>query len=116
MVSFISVEARHATVNMLFLIYGRLDERALRVGKPISFSARCQAFYSSIRKVHDHSIVNCLSIISSALVVRVVQRATLMKFILVVTVVMILMASPLLASMRMTALNSTQEYEKKNNK
>ena len=70
------VEARHAAVKMLLLIYGRLDERALRVGKPISFSARCQAFYSSLRKVHEQSIANCLSIISSALVVRVVQRAT----------------------------------------
>ena len=42
------VEARHATVKLLSLIYGRLDERALRVGKPISSSARSQAFYSSI--------------------------------------------------------------------
>ena len=37
----LTVEARHATVKMLLLIYGRLDGRALRVGKPISFSARC---------------------------------------------------------------------------
>ena len=44
----ISVEARHATVKILSLIYGRLDGRALRVGKPISSSARSQAFYSSI--------------------------------------------------------------------
>ena len=42
------VEARHATVKMLSLTYGRLDGRALRVGKPISSSARSQAFYSSI--------------------------------------------------------------------
>ena len=42
------VEARHATVKLLSFIYGRLDERALRVGKPISSSARSQAFYSSI--------------------------------------------------------------------
>ena len=42
------VEARHATVKLLLFIYGRLDERALRVGKPISSSARSQAFYSSI--------------------------------------------------------------------
>ena len=33
---------------MLSLIYGRLDEQALRVGKPISSSDRSQAFYSSI--------------------------------------------------------------------
>ena len=70
------VEARHATVKILLLIYGRLDGRALRVGKPVSFSARCQAFNSLLCKVHKHSIANCLSIISSALVVRVVQRAT----------------------------------------
>ena len=44
----VDVEARHATVKFLSLIYGRLDERALRVGKPISSSARSQAFYSSI--------------------------------------------------------------------
>ena len=73
----ITVEARHATVKMLLLIYGRLDGQALRVGKPISFSAQCQAFYSSLRKVHEHSIANCLSIISSVIVVRVVQIATL---------------------------------------
>ena len=42
------VEARHATVKLLSLIYGRLDERALRVGKPISSSARSQDFYSSV--------------------------------------------------------------------
>ena len=64
------------TVKLLLLIYGRLDGRALRVGKPISSSARCQDFYRSLRKVHEHSIANCLSIISSALVVQVVQRAT----------------------------------------
>ena len=63
-------------VKLLLLIYGRLDGQALKVGKPISSSARCQAFYSSLRKVNEHSIANCLSIISSALVVRVVQRAT----------------------------------------
>ena len=74
------VEARHATVKMLLLIYGLLDRQALRVGKSISFSARCQAFYSSLRKVHEHSIANCLSIISSALVVQVVQRATVCLF------------------------------------
>ena len=67
------VEARHATVNMLLLIYGRLDGRVLKVGKPISSSARFQAFYSLLRKVHEHSIANCLSIVSSALVVQVVQ-------------------------------------------
>ena len=70
------VEARHATVKMLLLIYGRLDGQALRVGKPISSSACCQDFYSSLRKVHERSIANCLYIISSALMVRVVQRAT----------------------------------------
>ena len=70
------VEARHVTVKMLLLIYDRLDGRALRVGNTISSSASCQAFYSSLRKVHEHSIANCLSIISSALVVRVVPRAT----------------------------------------
>ena len=43
-----TVEARHATVKLLSLIYGRLDERALRVGEPISSCARSQAFYSSI--------------------------------------------------------------------
>ena len=64
------------TVKLLLLIYGCLDGRALRVGKPISSSARCHAFYSSLRKVHKHFIANCLSIISSALVVQVVQRAT----------------------------------------
>ena len=64
------------TVKLLLLIYGRLDERALRVGNPISSIARCQDFYSSLRKVHEHSIANCLSIISSAPVVQVVQRAT----------------------------------------
>ena len=70
------VEARHAMVNILLLVYGRLDGRALRVGKTISSRARCQDFYSSLRKVHEHSISNCLSIISSAIVVRVVQIAT----------------------------------------
>ena len=64
------------TVKLLLLIYGRLDVRALRVGKPISSSTRYQDFYSLLRKLHEHSIANCLSIISSALVVRVVQRAT----------------------------------------
>ena len=64
---------------MLFLIYGRLDGRAMRVRKPIFFSARCQDVYSSLRKVHEHSIANCLSIIYSALVVRVVQRATMVE-------------------------------------
>ena len=72
----VTVEAHHAMVKMLLLIYGLLDGKALRDGKPIYFSARCQDFYSSLRKVHEHSIANCLSIISSALVVRVVQRAT----------------------------------------
>ena len=67
------VEGRHVTVKLLLLIYGRLDGRALKVRKPISSSARCQAFYSSLRKVHEHSIANCLSIVSSALVVQVVQ-------------------------------------------
>ena len=61
------------TVKLLLIIYGRLDGQALKVGKPISSSARCQAFYSSLRKVHEHSIANCLSIVSSALVVQVVQ-------------------------------------------
>ena len=64
------------TVKLLFLIYGRLDRRALKFGKPISSSACCQAFYSLLRKLHEHSIAKCLSIISSALVVRVVQRTT----------------------------------------
>ena len=73
---FKAIEARHATVKILLLIYGRLDGRAPRVGKPISSSIRCQDFYSSLRKVHEHSIANCFSILSSALVVRVVQRAT----------------------------------------
>ena len=68
-----SVEGRHVTVKLLLLIYGRLDGRALKVGKSISYSARFQAFYSSLRKVHEHSIENCLSIVSSALVVKVVQ-------------------------------------------
>ena len=72
----IVVEGCHVTVKLLLLIYGRLDGRALRVRKQISSSARFQAFYSSIRKVHKHSIANCLSIISSDLVVQVVQRAT----------------------------------------
>ena len=63
-------------VNLLLLIYGCLDGRALRVGKLISSRFRCQDFYCSLRKMHEHSIANCLSIISSALVVRVVQRAT----------------------------------------
>ena len=66
---------------MLLLIYGCLDGRALRVGKPISFSARCQAFYRLLRKVHEHSIANYLSIISTALVLRVVQRATASVFL-----------------------------------
>ena len=72
----VCVEGRHVTVKLLLLIYGRLDGKAMRVGKPISSSARCQTFYSSLHKVHEHSIANCLSIISSALVVQVVQRAT----------------------------------------
>ena len=70
------VEERHVTVKLLLLIYGCLEGLALRFQKLIYSSARCQAFYSSLRKVHEHSIANCLSIISSALVVRVVQRAT----------------------------------------
>ena len=57
------------TVKLLLLIYGRLDGRALRVGKPISSSACCQAFYSLPRKLHEQSIAKCLSNISSALVV-----------------------------------------------
>ena len=61
------------TVKLLLLIYGCLDGQALKVKKPISSSARCQDFYSSLRKVHEHSIVNCLSIVSSAFVVQVVQ-------------------------------------------
>ena len=61
------------TVKLLLLIYGRLDGRALKVGKPTSSSARFQAFYSSLRTVHEHSIANYLSIVSSALVVQVVQ-------------------------------------------
>ena len=67
------VEARHATVNMLLLIYGRLDGRVLRFGNPISSSARCQEFYSYLHKVLDHSTANWLSSASSALVA---QRAT----------------------------------------
>ena len=70
---YVVVEGRHVTVKLLLLIYGRLDGRALKVGKPISSSARCQAFYSSLRKVHEHSIANCLSIFSIAIVVKVVQ-------------------------------------------
>ena len=61
------------TVKLLLLIYGRLDERALKVGKPISSRARCQAFYSLLRKVHEHSIANFLYVVSSALVVQVIQ-------------------------------------------
>ena len=60
-------------VNLLLLIYGCLYGRALKVGKPISSSARCQAFHSSLRKVHEHSLSNFLFIVSSALVVQVVQ-------------------------------------------
>ena len=63
-------------VKLLLLIYGRFDGRALEVGKPTSSSARCQAFYSLLHKVHEHSIANCLSIVYSALVVQVVQLAT----------------------------------------
>ena len=70
------VEGRNVTVKLLLLIYGCLDGRALKVGKPISSSACCQAFYSLLRKVHEHSIAKCLSIVSSALVVQVVQQAT----------------------------------------
>ena len=44
----VNVEVRHATVKLLSLIYGRLDRRAPRVGKPISSSACSPAFYSSI--------------------------------------------------------------------
>ena len=44
-----AVEGRHVTVKLSLLIYGRLDRRALKVGKPISSSARCQAFYSLLR-------------------------------------------------------------------
>ena len=61
---------------MLLLIYGSIDGQALRAGKPISSSARCQAFYNLLHKVHDHSKAICLSSISSAIGVRVVQRAT----------------------------------------
>ena len=61
------------TVKLLLLIYGRLDGQALEGGNPTSSSTRCQAFYSSLRKVHEHSIANGLSIVSSALVVRVLQ-------------------------------------------
>ena len=71
------VEERHVTVKLLLLIYGRLDGQALEVGKQTSSSARCQAFYRSLCKVHEHYIANCLYIISSVLVVRVVQIATL---------------------------------------
>ena len=70
------------TVNLLLLIYGCLDRQALKVGKPISSSDRCQDFYSSLRKVHEHSIANCLSIVSSSLMVRVVQRSTTWSFCL----------------------------------
>ena len=69
----VNVEGPHVTVKLLLLIYGCLDGRALKVGKTISSSARYQAFYSSLRKVNEHSIANCLSIVSSALVVQVVQ-------------------------------------------
>ena len=72
----VSVEGRHVTVKLLLLIYGRLDGRSLKFWNPISSSARCQAFYSSLCKVHGHSIANCLSIVSSALLVQVVQWAT----------------------------------------
>ena len=71
---------------MLLLIYGRLDGRALRVGKPISSSAHCQDLYSSLRKVHEHSITNCLSIISSALVVRVGTKSNTYAFLEVISV------------------------------
>ena len=64
------------TVKLLLIIYGRLDRQALKVGNPISFSAHCHAFFSSLHKFHEHSIANCLSNISSALVVQVVQIAT----------------------------------------
>ena len=57
------------TVKLVLLIYGSLDGRALKAGKPISFSARCQAFYSYLRKVLEHSIANWLSV-SSALVAQ----------------------------------------------
>ena len=67
------VKGRNVMVKLLLLIYGRLDGRALRVRKPISSSARCQASYSSLLKVHENSIANYLSIIYSALVVQVVQ-------------------------------------------
>ena len=40
------VEGRHVTVKLLLLIYGSLDGQALKFGKPISSSTRCQAFYS----------------------------------------------------------------------
>ena len=36
-----TVEVRHVTVKLLLLIYGSLDGQALKVGKPISSSARC---------------------------------------------------------------------------
>ena len=67
------VEGRHVTVKLLLLIYGRLDGQVLKIRKPISSSVRSQVFYSSLHKVHEHSITNCLSIVSSALVVQVVQ-------------------------------------------
>ena len=73
----VSVEGRHVMVKLLLLIYGRLDGRALKVGNPISSSASCQAFYRSLRKVHEHSIANCLSIVSSALMVQVVQLSNI---------------------------------------
>ena len=63
-------------IKLLLLIYGRLDGQALRVGKPISSRALCQAFYIFLRKVHENSIANCLSIISSDIVLRLVQIAT----------------------------------------
>ena len=37
----ITVEVRHVTVNLLLLIYGSIDEQALKVRKPISSSACC---------------------------------------------------------------------------
>ena len=46
------------TVKLYRLIYGSLDGRTLEVGKPISSSARCLAFYSYLRTVLENSIAN----------------------------------------------------------
>ena len=60
----------HVTVKLLLLIYCSIGGQALKVGKPISSSARCWAFYSYLHKVIEHSIARFLSIVSSALVVQ----------------------------------------------